>query len=166
MDNDKGNWQSIKAFADQWYPPNLGLIIVPYSYNLTFTTLAVATAQTQTLNITANADFVHVRTGFRTNLAGATQSIANIPYALARIMITDSGSNEQFMAQPVDLFNYCTVTGPNGHDDHVYPRVITGRSSLTVTLTPYEAAQTPSVDVAFIGVLVRTYPLPAGQLRG
>ena len=100
---------------------------------------------------------MHVRTGFRTNIAGATQTIATIPYALARILIVDSGTNEQFTAQPVDLFNYCTVTGPNVHADHIYPRVISGRSSLTITLTPYEAAVTPVIDLALIGVLVRTF---------
>lgn len=150
-----GSWADLQKFIDQWYPAGSRKIIVPYSYNLTFATLAAGGTQTQQLAITANADFVHVRTGFRSNLAGATQSIANIPYALARILITDSGTNEQFMAQPVDLFNYCTVTGPNIHSDHVYPRVIAGRSSLTVSLTSYEAAQTPTIDIAFIGVLVR-----------
>jgi len=162
---DASGWPSIQKFADQWYPRNMGLIIVPYSYNLIFPALAVATPQTQVLNITANADFVHVRTAFRTNLAGATQTSGTVPYALARVMIVDSGSNEQFMAQPVDLVNYCSVIGPEMEADHVYPRVVTGRSSLTVTLTPYEAVQTPAVDLTLIGVLVRTFPLPAGQVR-
>lgn len=74
---------------------------------------------------------------------------------LARILITDSGSNEQFTNSSVDLENYST----NGNiiNKFDYPRIVSGRSTLTVQLTSYEASQTLNVDVFFEGVLVRAY---------
>lgn len=161
---DLGGWKAIYDFARRWYPSQYDLIIIPYSYNLSFVGLAAGATSTQQLNITANADFIHTRTSARTHRAGAAQTVSTIPMGLARVLITDSGTNEQFTAAPVDLFNYATGIAPYTLADHVYPRVVTGRSSLTVTLTSYDAAQLESYEIALHGVLVRT--IPAGAHGG
>jgi hypothetical protein len=149
------NWADVKAFCESWYPPGSRVIIVPYAYNVTFTALALAVPQTQILNITANADFVHLQTAVRANVAGAAQTVSTVTAPLARLLITDSGTNEQFTAAPIDVFNYATKIAPNFEEGHVYPRVIGGRSSLNLTMTSYAAAELPAIDVALIGVLVR-----------
>lgn len=134
-------------------------IVVPYSYTLTFT-LTAAETETQQLPITANADFLHLRTSQRTNVAGGAQTCNTMPAPLARILITDSGTNEQFMAQPVDLVSYCTVDFGNEPGDHPFPRIISGRSALTVQLSSFEAVNENVIDVTFIGCLIRVFGNP------
>jgi len=76
--------------------------------------------------------------------------------AFGRVLITDSGTNEQFTNAAVDLENYATNNG----DARMlaYPRIIAGRSSLTVALTMYApAAETIALDLFFDGLLVRAF---------
>jgi hypothetical protein len=91
----------------------------------------------------------------RANIAAASQTVSNKTAPLARVLITDSGSNEQFTNAAVDLENYST----NGNIINLfpYPRIISGRSTLTIQVTSYEASATLNLDIFFEGVLVRAY---------
>ena len=144
----------IEAYASKFYQGR-PLLLVPYGYNLTFSSLAAGTSSTQTLNITANADFIFLNMHHRANVAAAGQTVSNKTAPLTRILITDSGSNEQFTNVAVDLENYST----NGNIVNTlpYPRIISGRSTLTIALTSYEASQTLNIDLFLEGVLVRAY---------
>jgi hypothetical protein len=131
------------------------MLIVPYAYPLTFTGLAPAVTATQQLNITANADFLLLGVSYHANVAVGAQNIGNKTVAFARMLVTDSGSNEQFTQAAVDLENFCQ----NGQDERAmyYPRWIAGRSSLQVSLSNYSAAETYGIELAFNGVLLRAY---------
>ena len=144
----------IEAFVSKFYAGR-PLLLTPYGYNLTFSSLAAGATATQSLNIAANADFVALTVHHRANVAAAGQNVSTKVAPLARILVTDSGSNEQFTNAAVDLENYST----NGNIIKTlpYPRIIPGRSTLQVQLTSYEASQTLNVDVFFEGVLVRAY---------
>jgi hypothetical protein len=144
----------IEAYASKFYQGR-PLLLTPYGYNLTFSSLTAGASASQTLNITANADFIMVGLHHRANIAAATQTVSNKTAPLTRILITDSGSNEQFTNAAVDLENYST----NGNIINLfpYPRIISGRSTLTVQVTSYEASATLNLDVFFEGVLVRAY---------
>jgi len=144
----------IESFASKFYAGR-PLLLTPYGYNLTFSSLASGASATQTLNIAANADFIALTIHHRANVAAAGQTVSNKTAPLARILVVDSGSNEQFTNSAVDLENYST----NGNIINTlsYPRIISGRSTLTVTLTNFDAAQTYNIDVFFEGVLVRAY---------
>jgi hypothetical protein len=144
----------IEAYASKFYQGR-PLLLTPYGYNLTFSSLTAGASASQTLNITANADFIMVGLHHRANIAYASQTVSNKTAPLARILITDSGSNEQFTNAAVDLENYST----NGNIINLfpYPRIISGRSTLTVQVTSYEASATLNLDVFFEGVLVRAY---------
>jgi hypothetical protein len=144
----------IEAFASKFYAGR-PLLLTPYGYNLTFTALAAGTSATQTLNIAANADFIALTLHHRANVAAAAQNVSTKTAPLARILITDSGSNEQFTNTAVDLENYST----NGNIINTlpYPRIISGRSTLTMTLSNFDAASTYNIDVFIEGVLVRAY---------
>ena len=155
MQSDQGmNIADIEAFASKFYSGR-PLLLVPYGYNLTFSSLTAGTSATQTVNIAANADFIITGLHHRANVAAAGQTVSNKTAPLTRILITDSGSNEQFTNSAVDLENYST----NGNiiNKFDYPRIVSGRSTLTVQLTSYEASQTLNIDVFFEGVLVRAY---------
>ena len=155
MQSDQGmNIADIEAFASKFYQGR-PLLLVPYGYNLTFSSLTAGTSATQTVNIAANADFIITGLHHRANVAAAGQNVSTKTAPLARILITDSGSNEQFTNSAVDLENYST----NGNiiNKFDYPRIVSGRSTLTVQITSYEASQTLNIDVFFEGVLVRAY---------
>lgn len=136
----------------RWVVP--GLTVYPYAFTSTFLALAQNATQTNVLQITANADFICFAISYRAQI-GAAQTVSNKTAAFCRLLITDSGTNEQFTSQAVDLENYCT----NGGDDRPlsYPRFIGGKSSLTLQLTNYApTAETyTSVDIMLEGVLAR-----------
>ena len=146
----------IQAFANQIYGGR-PLIIVPYGYSLTFTSLAQNATATQQLSITANADFILTGIMYRASI-GSAETVSNKTAAFVRMLVTDSGTNEQFTNAPVDIENYAT-NGASQVGGFPYPRFISGRTALTVTATNFSGAvaQTYSFDLYFEGVLVRTY---------
>ncbi len=154
MQSEQYSYAEIETFASKFYQGR-PLLLTPYAYNLTFSALAAGASATQTVNIAANADFIITGLHHRANVAAAAQTVSNKTAPLARILITDSGSNEQFTNSAVDLENYST----NGNiiNKLDYPRIVSGRSTLTVQLTSFEATNTLNIDVVFEGVLVRAY---------
>jgi hypothetical protein len=139
--------------------PNVLRAIMPKRYTVTFSAVAAGAQQTQPLQIGANGDFFLVRMSF---IASANPAVAQtvstgiIPQW--RLQITDSGSDELFANAPVDLSNFAnhSFSGPD-HRDEPYPRVITGRSALSLQVTSYESVTTYNVDFVMTGVLVKSY---------
>lgn len=134
------------------------LLITPYSYNLTYSasTLTAGATVSQVINIAANADFVVTEFAYRSFATTATnQTNATEDQPFVRILVTDSGSNEQFTNSAVDLTNY--ATGQNYEHALPYPRIVSGRSTLTVQLTNYSSNTAYGVDLTANGVLVRAY---------
>ena len=154
MQSESYGISDIEAFASKFYQGR-PLLLTPYDYVLTFSSLTAGTSQTQTLSITANADFIFLQCHHHANVASAAQTVANKTAPLATILITDSGTNEQFTNAAIDLESYST----NGNiiNNLPYPRIVSGRSTLTVQLTSYEASQTLNIYLAFQGVLVRAF---------
>lgn len=154
MQSEQYSYSEIETFASKFYQGR-PLLLVPYAYNVTFSSLTAGSSATQTVNISANADFIVTGLHHRANVAAAGQNVSTKVAPLARILVTDSGSNEQFTNSAVDLENYST----NGNiiNKFDYPRIVSGRSTLTVQLTSYEASQTLNIDIVFEGVLVRAY---------
>ena len=147
--------REIEAFAARFYQGKQ-LLITPYGYNVTFAALAQGTNQQAVINIAANADFMLLNINQRAQI-GAAQNIGNITAPFVRMLVTDSGSNEQYTAQAVDLMNF---TGcQNDQLDLTYPRLISGRSTLNISVTNYApTAETyTTLDLFFEGVLIRAY---------
>lgn len=146
----------LQAFANQIYGGR-PLVMVPYGYALTFTSLAQNATQTQQLSITANADFILTGIKYRASI-GSAETVSNKTAAFVRLLVTDSGTNEQFTSGPVDLENYAT-NGASQVGGLPYPRFISGRTALTVTATNFSpgGGQTYLLDLFFEGLLVRTY---------
>ena len=154
LNNPGFTYSELEAYCSKFYQGRR-LLITPYAYVLTFSALAAAGSATQTLSIAANADFVLTHIHYHANVAAAGQTVATKTVALARMLVTDSGSNEQFTSAAVDLENYAANSFALNSLD--YPRIISGRSTLTVQMSNYDAAQTYNIDVSFSGVLVRAY---------
>jgi hypothetical protein len=146
----------LQAFANQIYGGR-PLVMVPYGYALTFASLPQNATQTQQLSITANADFILTGIKYRASI-GAAETVSNKVAAFVRLLITDSGTNEQFTSGPVDLENYAT-NGASQVGGFPYPRFVSGRTALTVTATNHSpgGGQTYLLDLFLEGLLVRTY---------
>lgn len=148
----KYSFLDIQAFASSLYGGQR-LTLVPYAYTVTFLALAQATQATQQLAITANADFILVGFKHRAQI-GAAQVIQTKTAPFVRLLVTDSGSNQQFTNSAIDLENY----SENGWGDKElpFPRFIQGRTALTIQATNYApTAETyTSLDVVLNGVLV------------
>lgn len=158
MQSDSYSISDIEQFASRFYGGR-PLLLTPYAYVTTFTTLTFGTSQTSTINITANADFILTQLHHRAVVdltAVQTSATKNAPYV--RCLITDSGTNEQFTNAAVDLEGYST----NGNIVNLleYPRIISGRSTLTVQVTNFGTAAAvtlASLEIQLHGVLVRAY---------
>jgi len=156
MQSEGFSISDLEQFASRFYGGK-PLLLVPYAYNTTFTGLSAGSTQTNTLNITANADFILLNFHHRAsaNLA-SSQNVSTKLAPYCRVTITDSGTNEQFTNSAVDLENYST----NGNIINMlpYPRIISGRSTLTIQLTNYDSSNAvASLDLMFEGVLVRAF---------
>ncbi len=150
----------IQAFVNVQYKNNPNYI-QPYGYTITVPSLAPAATYTASLSITANADFVLTGLKYRATIAAAAQTVSNKTAACVRVLITDSGTNQQFSQSAVDLENYST----NGGDsrDLPYPRFIQGRTALSIAFTSYAAAETYApLDLFLEGVQTQMYTTPGG----
>lgn len=158
MQSEGFSISDIEAFASRFYGGR-PLLLVPYAYTTTFSTLTFGTTQSATVNITANADFILTKFHHRAvvdTTAIQTAASKNCPYV--RMLVTDSGTNEQFTNSAVDLENYST--NANIVNNLEYPRIISGRSTLTIQVTNYGGAAAASLgvlDITLVGVLVRAY---------
>lgn len=144
----------LQAFAAQIYR-NRSVILTPYGYGVTFASIAPGAVASQVLSITANADFILTGIRYRASIAAAAQNISTKTAACARILLVDSGSNEQLTNGSVDLENYST----NGADarDLPYPRFIQGRSAMSIQISSYAAVEIYSpLELYLEGVLCRT----------
>lgn len=149
---------ALKSWIDALYA-GAPVWVTPYGYTVTFLALAQNASATQQIQISANGDFVLTGLKHRAQI-GTAQTIGNKTAPFVRLLIVDSGSNEQFTAQAVDLENYSqNGVSPNALP---YPRFINGRGSLSVQATNYAPTVETytSIDVFLEGVLVRKFSQP------
>lgn len=149
------NWSELEAFISRFYEGRK-VLITPYAYPLQFTAVTQNATQTLTINIAANADFVMIGLRHRMWLAAAGQTVSTKNTPIGRLLLIDSGSNEQFTQAPVQLDNYSQNDAKVV--DLPYPRVISGRTTLTAQYTNNSpAAESQNVEVMLNGVQVRAY---------
>lgn len=145
--------QEIESFVQRFYG-NQRMLITPFGYPVTFAALAQNATATAIVNIAANADFLFLAIRHRAQI-GAAQTINTITAPFVRMLLSDSGTNEQYTNGAVDLVNQST----EGLYDHqlMYPRLISGRSALTMQVTNYApTAETyTTLDVFLEGCLLR-----------
>lgn len=152
--NSPYSLEAVEAFVSRFYK-GANVSIVPYGYTVSVIGLAQNTQQTITVPITSNADFFLLSFNHRANV-GAAQNALTKTAPFVRMLITDTGSNEQFTNAAVDLENYSTNTNVN--QSLPYPRILSGRTALTIQFTNYApTAETYALDVYLEGVLVRVY---------
>lgn len=145
--------QDLEQFIQRFYPAQR-MLITPFGYPVQFAALAQLGVLTQNVNIAANADFLFLSVRHHAQI-GAAQTISTKTAPFVRLLVTDSGTNEQYTNGSVDLANYSS----DGYYDHQlpYPRIISGRSALSLTVTNYApTAETyTTLDIFLEGCLLR-----------
>lgn len=146
--------RSLEDFAVRMYAGKR-IMLTPYAYSATFTALAQNATQTLAININANADFILCEMSARAAI-GAAQNQSTVTAPFIRTLIVDTGSNEQFSNQAVDVINY--MSSAQKDNPLPYFRIIQGRTALNITVTNYApVAETYSGEVFLSGVQVRAY---------
>lgn len=158
----------IESFASLMYSrPIDDLYLVPYSYPIEFTSVAADATQSDVLTLSANADFIALGVRhFTMQAADTTPTIMSKPAGDIRCLITDTSSGDQFTNGSVLLEDY----GSNGTGEVLFdfPRLLAGRSALSVQITNLTGAEIQVTQLEIHGVLVRAWsdrPTPA-QLKG
>lgn len=146
----------LEAFASRFYGGR-PLLLTPYGYPVLFEALATGTSDVKTVNISANADFLFTMMHHRATL-GAVQTVSSKTAPQVRVLLIDSGTAEQYTNSPVDLESYST----NGNivNSLSYPRIISGRSSLSVQVTNYGPDTYDVLELYLDGMNIRPYSLP------
>jgi hypothetical protein len=150
--------QDIDAFITAMYTPRGGpvpsLTIIPYQYPIApIVALAAAGGvNTQQLVMQANSDFLCFEILTRANIAHAAETVSTETLFQGTVLITDSGSNQQWTNAAVDVENYCS-TGFR-KNPLPYPKLTEGRSALTVVTTNTSAASAFNITMSFSGVLI------------
>lgn len=153
----------LQEFIDRTYreaqlPANTRKVILPKKYGTTFPPIALATTATQQIQIASNGDFFLTRISFRGNIAAAAQTVNSVPVPNMRCLITDSGSDEQWANQAIDLSQWGQNAGLGFYMDEVFPRVIGGKSTITIALTNFDAAlSTVGIDFTLHGVICKVF---------
>lgn len=156
------NLSELQAFVRSLYSQRQGdgsivtpsLYVAPYAYPITVATLAPAGVSTTQIPITANGDFLALWITHHATIAAAAQNASTKTVPCVRVLITDNGTAEQWTNAAVDLENYST----NVYDSKVlpFPRLVQGKSSLTVQLTSFAAAETYApLEFAIHGLLIK-----------
>lgn len=150
---------TLQEFINRLYAatsPNSRIIIEPFGYSLSFTSLAgVSGTATGTFNVNANADFFCTRIAYHAN-TGTVQNVGTKTVAFLRANIVDNGSARAFFNSPVALENFASNEYPNKM--LAWPRYMQANTSISVQLSGWApAAETYSVDLFFEGVSVREF---------
>lgn len=152
------NFAQLESFVRRVYNPNNDprvdetLTIQPYAYRVRFDDLAAGGEAVKNIAISANADFILTSPRYRAKVDDADGNVT--PQIL--VLLTDTGSSEQLTNDQVDISTYFGRVGDAPYTIE-YPRIISGRSSLSVAIQNYSAAKTYDVEFTFAGVLVRSY---------
>lgn len=133
--------------------PNVKLTLLPYAYPVTFSALTQGSTQNAQALISANADFVVLGVNHRAQI-GAAQTVSTKTAPFVRMLVVDTGSNLQWTQSAVDLETFST--NGIGVQNLPFPRILGGRTSLSITVTNYApTAETyTTLDVVFSGVQV------------
>lgn len=158
----------IESFAELMYSRSIDdLYLVPYSYPINFTAVASDATQSGVLTLSANADFIALGLRhFTMSSTDTSPTILSKPAGDIRCLITDTSSGDQFTNGSVILENY----GSNGTGEILFdfPRLLAGRSALSVQITNNTGGEIVVTQLEIHGVLVRAWsdrPTPA-QLKG
>ncbi|MBT9174235.1 MAG: hypothetical protein DDT21_02647 [Syntrophomonadaceae bacterium] len=114
--------------------------------------IAPGATVTQNIAIQADADFEILQLTYASDIAGGanTNNVFSVPNV--SILLIDSGSGRQLSNIPIPLQGFFATA----RDPFIMPLVrrLSARSTLTVTITSFEAVNTNNLTLNFIGAKV------------
>lgn len=120
-----------------------------FIYEVDFSNLTAGNSQTGFFQVQQEADFLLSKLTMTVDIAGAAITESTRPVPLATLMINDTGSGRNLMAQAVPLGS---LVGDGGLP-FILPRqrVFVASSVVNVTLTNYSAATDYNIRLSFVG---------------
>lgn len=120
-----------------------------FVYNTVHSLVAAGTSNTQTIQINADSDFQIEKLTFFADITAAGQTANSRVIPLATVLLVDTGSGRQFSDQAVPI---ASLFG-TGEIPFVLkqPKILMARTSLSVTVANFEAADTYTIRLSFIG---------------
>lgn len=123
-----------------------------YIYEAQVDAIAVGGNANDTIQIEADSDFILQKLTYEADIAGAAQTANTRVVPNVLVQLTDTGSGRQLMQNPIPIPSFygwgaIPFILPN-------PRLFMRNSTIQVAFTSFEAANTPTVRLAFIGYKV------------
>jgi len=123
-----------------------------YTYESETVALAVGGSSNDVINIEADSDFILQKLTYQADLAGVAQAQATRVIPNVLVQLIDTGSGRQLMQNPIPIPNIFGTGAipfilPN-------PRLFMRNSTIQVAYTSFEAADTPTIRLSFIGYKV------------
>jgi hypothetical protein len=124
------------------------ITLQPYYYTADDLIIAASGSNNTVINISANADFVMMKLTTAIYVGGVLNQNPN-----AKILLSDTGSNEQFSDRQVDIGSIAQ----NGFRELYlpYPKILSGRSALNAQVFNTQATDIYTAKIVLHGVLVR-----------
>lgn len=120
-----------------------------FIYEINFLALAPGATANGVIQIDADSDFKWVKSTHVTDIAAAAININNMPMPLATVQILDGSSSRQLSSAPVPV---PALFGTRGLPFILpVPKIFKARSSINITITSYEAANTNNIRLQFMG---------------
>ena len=138
----QGNY---KQFEDERFARQRDFFI----YEAQTTAIGTGATTADTIQIQADADFIWQKASYEADIAGAAQTANTRVIPNVLIQITDTGSNRQLFFNPVPIPNVFGIgilpfILPN-------PRLFIKTSTIQIDFTSFEAVDTPTIRLSFIG---------------
>jgi len=120
-----------------------------YVYGTVHSAVNPSTSNTQSILISADSDFQLEKLTFFADIAAAEQQQATLEIPLCTVMITDTGSGRQLMSVAIPV----TSLFGTGEIPFVLkqPKIFVARSTVSIAVTNFSAANTYNVRLSFIG---------------
>lgn len=125
-----------------------------YIYGANFLAVAPTAVATFVINISADSDFELQKLTYSADLAGAAQTDSSRTVPKCSLIVLDNGSGRQMMDRAIPIPSFFG----NGEKPYILPtpRLWRRNTSISLTLTNYDAAETYNVYLGFIGVKIFT----------
>lgn len=130
-------------------PPQVQYVEDFFVYEIDFLALAPGATKNGVIQIDADSDFKWVKGTHFSDIAAAAVNVNNLPQPLATLQILDGSSSRQLSSAPVPLEALFGTVGlpfilP-------VPKIFKSRSTINITITSYEAANTNNIRIQFMG---------------
>jgi len=120
-----------------------------FVYDTVHSAIVAGTSNTQTIQINADSDFQIEKLTFFADIAAAGQTASSRVIPLVTVLLVDTGSGRQFSDQAVPVNSLFGT----GEIPFVLkqPKILLARTSLSVTVANFDAANTYNIRLSFIG---------------